>query len=118
MSEEQTKEQETPKLTLEGNRAAVIKEILRKLVVQQEGGDDTSQRVALEIDQWGSISAAIFNRWTNHHIIQAEDDKVNHLMPSNEVMDKLCAAWIAWRTQHYEPPKEGDSLGDLDDHPF
>jgi len=95
-----------PLLILEDAERAVIADILSKTPTPSEVNGIASVS-ALGADRRGDFLFCKFHCFA--------DNEVSRSVLSDEGMDRLCAAWIAWRTKRYEPPM---ALGDLDDHPF
>jgi hypothetical protein len=102
---------------------AVIAKILASLIAPSEA-DDKSAITFLEASKWTDTTVLALNRHNDHYLTQVEKfvgngDRLNTIKPSDVALDRLCAAWIAWRTKHYAPPSTGEEgLGNLDDHPF
>ncbi len=98
-------------LTTEQKQAAVIADILSKTVQPSESGDLASITLLEANDYENDVTYVRFHK--HGHCIISESSL------SDDTMDRLCAAWIAWRVKQYAPPVEDDGgLAELGDHPF
>jgi hypothetical protein len=101
-------EEQIPSLKLEGPQAAVLREILGKVITPSEASDLASITV-LEATEYAD--GTTFCKFHKFGHVSISDSTL-----SDETMDRFMAAWIAWRVKHYKPPVKDD--GGLDDHPF
>lgn len=79
---------------------------------------------AISTDDCGFSTVAAFNRWSGQFITQVSfsDENtigVKRIRLDIDEMDRLCRAWITWRST-YCPPEKPKSEDDppLDNHPF
>jgi len=113
-SENKGQEEKAPSLTLEGAQAAVITEILGKFVTPSEMGDLASITLLEASGNNEYEKSTTFVQFHKYGNIELSGDSL-----SREAMDRLVAAWIKWRIDHYTPPVEDDGgLAEIDDHPF
>lgn len=87
----------------------MIAEILGKFVTPSEAGDLASITL-LEANEYSD--GTTFCKFHKYGHVEVSDNSL-----SDETMDRFVAAWIKWRTDHYQPLTE-DSLGSIDDQPF
>lgn len=106
---EESTEKQPPLLKLEGAQAAVIREILSKLVTPSEIGDLASVTLLDASEYENDTTFCKFHKYGNVYI---SDTNL-----SDETMDRFVAAWIKWKSDHWQPPVE-EGLGEIDDHPF
>jgi hypothetical protein len=96
-------------LTTEQKQAAIIAEILASRVTPSE--TDLASITLLEANEYGDETTFVkFHKFG--HIVLSDS------VLSEQVMNRLVAAYIDWRTKHYKAPTDGDDLGDINDHPF
>lgn len=99
-----------PVVTAISSQDAVIAEILKK-TVQPSECNDLARIVMLHSDRYNEPVYVQFQKY--------RDQALSQTTLSSEMMDRLCASWIAWRAKNYDASVYDDgSLGEIEDHPF
>lgn len=112
-------------IELTDEQAKVVQHLVAQepLVVRDDQGN-RGMTFVLASDQGGNTTVATFNRYLDHSLVHVHYDHMARIETDDaDMLDALCAAWIAFRAKYllpYVPEAMTDEELEqhLDDHPF